>query len=62
MSPYLDVPVLVEIVDARDAASIAVGVVNMADVTGTVTWVTGNHGLKTERAISRLEFEMTLFS
>lgn len=46
---YLDIPVLVQIVDARDAASVAVWVVNMADVTCPVAWVTGNHGLKTRR-------------
>lgn len=45
---YLDFPVLVEIVDTRDAASVTVRVVDMADVPCPVTWVTGNHGLKTE--------------
>lgn len=46
---YLNIPVLVKIVDTCDAASITVGVVNMTDVTCSITWVTGNHGLKTER-------------
>ncbi len=45
---YLDIPVLVEIVDARDAASVTVRVVDMADVPCPITWVTGDHGLKTE--------------
>lgn len=48
---HLDVPVLVEIVDARDAASVPVWVVNMSDVTRSVARVTSNHGLKqTERS------------
>lgn len=45
---YLDIPVLVKIVNTCDAASIPVRVVNMAHITCPVTWVTGNHGLKTE--------------
>lgn len=42
---YLGIPVLVEIVDTRDATSITIRVVNMADVPCPVTWVTGNHCL-----------------
>ncbi len=45
---YLNIPVLVEIVDTRDAASITVRVVNMADVPCPVSWVTGNHALDTK--------------
>lgn len=45
---YLNVPVLVKIVDTCYAASIAVRVVNVADVTCSVSRVTGNHGLKTK--------------
>lgn len=43
---YLDIPVLVEIVDASDAAAVTVGVINMADVASAVAWVTGNHSLE----------------
>lgn len=43
---YLDIPVFVEIVDTSDAASVTVWVINMTDVPCSVTWVTGNHGLK----------------
>lgn len=46
---YLDIPVLVEIVDARDAASVTVRVVNMADIPRTVAWVTSNHCLKQKK-------------
>lgn len=45
---YLCIPVLVKIVDTGDAPSITVRVVNVAHVPCPVTWVTGNHGLKTE--------------
>lgn len=45
---YLGIPVLVKIVDTGDAPSITVRVVNVAHVPCPVTWVTGNHGLKTE--------------
>lgn len=45
---YLHIPVLVKIVDTRDAASITFRIVNMADIPCPVTWVTGNHCLKTE--------------
>lgn len=41
------IPVLVEVVDAGDAASVTVWVVHMFDVTGPITWVTRHHGLKT---------------
>lgn len=41
------IPVLVEVVNAGDAASVMVRVVHMFDVTGPVAWVTRHHGLKT---------------
>lgn len=43
---YLDIPVLVEIVDASDAAAVTIGVINMADIPSAVAWVTGNHSLE----------------
>lgn len=45
---YLNIPVLVEIVDTCDAASITVRVVNMANVPCSISWVTGNHALDTK--------------
>lgn len=39
------VPVLVEVVGAGDAASVAIWVVDMFDVTSTVSRVTCHHGL-----------------
>lgn len=42
---YLDIPVLVQIVDTSDTASVTVGVINMANVPCAVAWVTGNHTL-----------------
>lgn len=50
---HLNIPVLVEIVNTRDEASIAVRVVNMAHVPCPVTWVTSYHSLqKKEETIS----------
>lgn len=42
----LSVPVLVEVVDAGDAASVGVRVVHVFDVTGPVSRVTRHHGLR----------------
>lgn len=42
---FRGVPVLVEVVDAGDAASVAVRVVDMFDVTSAVSRVTRHHGL-----------------
>lgn len=44
-TPYLDVPVLIQVIDTGDAAPIAVGIVNMPHVPQPVTWVTCHHGL-----------------
>lgn len=52
---YLDIPVFVEIVDTSDAAAVTVRVINMADVPCPVTWVTGNHALKTKEIRSLVE-------
>lgn len=41
------IPVLVEVVDAGDAASVMVRVVHMFDITGPIARVTRHHGLKT---------------
>lgn len=46
-SAHLHVPVLVQVVDAGEAASVAVRVVHMFDVTGSVSGVTRHHGLRT---------------
>lgn len=46
---YLYIPVLVEIVDACNAATVAVWIVNMADVASSVTWITSDHSLKTQQ-------------
>ena len=42
---YLDVPVLIQVIDAGDAAPIAMGIVNVSHVPQPVTWVTCHHGL-----------------
>lgn len=47
---HLGVPVLVEVVDAGDAAPVTVRVVHVFDVTCPVSWVTRHHGLKTQTA------------
>lgn len=48
-TPYLDVPVLIQVIDTGDAAPIAVGIVNMPHVPQPVTWVTCHHGLSEDR-------------
>ena len=42
---YLGIPVLVQIVDAGDAAAITVGVVHMSNVTCSISWVASHHRL-----------------
>lgn len=44
-TPYLDVPVLIQVIDTGDAAPIAVGIVNMPHIPQPVAWVTCHHGL-----------------
>lgn len=44
-STYLNIPVLVEIVDTRDEASVAVRVIDMSHVPCPVTRVTSDHSL-----------------
>lgn len=44
-TPYLDVPVLIQVIDTGDAAPVAVGVVNMPHIPQPVAWVTCHHGL-----------------
>lgn len=43
--PYLDVPVLIQVIDAGDAAPVAVGIVNVPHVPKPIAWVTRHHGL-----------------
>lgn len=45
----LGVPVLVEVVDAGDAAAVTVWVVHVFDVARPVSWVTRHHGLERQR-------------
>ena len=42
---HLDVPVLIQVIDAGDAAPIAMWIVNMSHLPQPVTWVTHHHGL-----------------
>lgn len=44
-TPYLDVPVLIQVIDTCDAAPITVGIVNVPHVPQPVAWVTRHHGL-----------------
>lgn len=44
-TPYLDVPVLIQVIDTGDAAPVAVGIVNMPHVPQSVAWVARHHGL-----------------
>lgn len=44
-TPYLDVPVLIQVIDTGDAAPIAVGIVNMPHIPQPVARVTCHHGL-----------------
>lgn len=44
-TPYLDVPVLIQVIDTRDAAPITMGIVNVPHVPQPVAWVTRHHGL-----------------
>lgn len=46
---YLHIPVLVQIVDAGDAASITVRIVNMTNIPCPIPWITGNHGLEEDK-------------
>lgn len=43
--PYLNIPVLIQVIDTGDAAPIAVGIVNMPHVPEPIAWVTRHHGL-----------------
>lgn len=43
--PYLNIPVLIQVIDAGDAAPVAVGIVNMPHVPEPTAWVTRHHGL-----------------
>lgn len=53
-STYLNIPVLVEIVDARDESSIAVRVIDMSHVPCPVAWVTSNHSLPKKQGMRPL--------
>ena len=44
---YLDVPVVIKVVQAGDAPTISVGVVHVAGIARTIAWVAGNHRLPT---------------
>lgn len=44
-TPYLDVPVLIQVIDTCDAAPITVGIVNVPHVPQPIAWVTRHHGL-----------------
>lgn len=54
-------PVLVEVVDARDAAPVAVRIVHVFDVAGPVSRVTRHHGLITQPTTSTLLSPVVLF-
>lgn len=41
----LGIPVLVQIVDAGDAAAVTVGVVHMSNITCSISWVASHHRL-----------------
>lgn len=43
--PYLNIPVPIQVIDAGDAAPVAVGIVNMPHVPEPIAWVTRHHGL-----------------
>lgn len=43
--PYLNIPVLIQVIDTGDAAPIAVGIVNMPHVPEPIAWITRHHGL-----------------
>lgn len=49
---HLNIPVLVEIVNTGDEASVTVRIVNMPHVPCPVTWVTSNHSLEKKGDIS----------
>ena len=42
---YLDIPVLIQVIDTSDAAPVAMGIVNVSHVPQPVSWVTCHHGL-----------------
>ena len=42
---YLDVPVLIQVIDTGDAAPVAMGIVHVSHVPQPVSWVTCHHGL-----------------
>lgn len=44
-TPYLDVPVLIQVIDTCDAAPITVGIVNVPHVPQPIAWITRHHGL-----------------
>lgn len=48
-STYLYIPVLVEIVDTRDEASVAVRIIDMTHVPCPVTRVTSHHSLPKDK-------------
>lgn len=54
------IPVLVEVVDAGDAASVTVWVVHMFDVSGPIAWVTRHHGLKTHTETQVMLYDVIL--
>lgn len=42
---YLDIPVLIQVIDTSDAAPVTMGIVNVSHVPQPVSWVTCHHGL-----------------
>lgn len=60
-STYLNIPVLVEIVDTCDEAAIAVRVVDMSHVPCPVTRVTSNHSLpKNKERVSGAKIDILM--
>ena len=59
---YLDIPVLIQVIDTSDAAPVAMGIVNVSDVSQPISWVTCHHGLAEMREIGFTEGLLRLAS